>query len=79
MAATRKSDLNYTTCLGADPDAQIPGSGNLTRRQLMQFCAGDSRDHGIVVGCRGADGRSGDLASTTAGHLAARTGVYRLH
>ena len=49
MAATRKSDLNYTTCLGADPDAQIPGPGNLTRRQLMQFCAGVAATMGLSL------------------------------
>ena len=47
MAATRKSDLNYTTCLGADPDAQIPGPGSPTRRQLMQFCAGVAATMGL--------------------------------
>ena len=45
MDAIRNPDIDFDTCLGPNPDA--PVYGNLTRRELLKFCAGIAATMGL--------------------------------
>ncbi len=45
MDATRSPDIDFDSCLGPDPDAAV--YGKLSRRQLLQFCAGIAATMGL--------------------------------